>query len=241
MTSEKILTETHGSVLEVTLNNPEKLNCMGFEMLTALDEAVSKAASEEEIKALLIRGAGERAFSTGADLKEFQSLPTEKADEWIEYGNEVFNRIEELPKPSIALIKGYAVGGGLELALSCDFRIGAETAVLACVELQHGWLPGWGGMTRLRRLIGEARAKEMVMLCEKIPAGRALEMGLLHRVYPEDVLKTELDKLFDHLCGLNSEAFKLAKAVLMDPNRTTGGVDVQFDVMAMKIANTKPD
>lgn len=128
MTLKKILTRKRGSVLEITLNNPGKMNCMGFEMLRALDAAVRKAAGMDEIKALLIRGAGERAFSTGADLKEFKSLPPENADEWIELGNEVFNRIEQLPKPSIALITGYAIGGGLELALSSDFRIGSRTA-----------------------------------------------------------------------------------------------------------------
>jgi enoyl-CoA hydratase/carnithine racemase len=214
---------------------------MDFEMLMALDAAVLKAGNDDGIKALLIKGAGERAFSTGADLKEFQSLPREKADDWIEFGNEVFNRIEQLPKPSIALIKGYAIGGGLELALSCDFRIGSGTAVLASVEVEHGWLPGWGGMTRLRRIIGEARAKEIVLLCEKIPADRALEIGLLHRVFEEEILRTELDKMLDHLCGIRSETFKLAKSVLMDQNRTTGGADVQFDVLAMNLANKKQE
>ena len=241
MTSEKILAQARGRVLEITLNNPDKLNCMGLEMLRALDAAVRNAAGEAEIKALLIQGAGERAFSTGADLKEFQSLSPEKTDEWIEFGNEVFNRIEQLPKPTIALIKGYAIGGGLELALSCDFRIGSESAVMASVEVQHGWLPGWGGMTRLRRIIGEARAKEVVMLSEKIPAGRAFEIGLLNRVFKDETMKTELGKFLDHLCGIEAETFKLAKSALMDPNRTTHGVDVQFDMLAMKSANTTSD
>lgn len=241
MTSEKILTEKRGDALEIVLNNPDKMNCMGFEMLRALDATISAAVSDNGIKALLIRGAGERAFSTGADLREFQSLPPNKADEWIEYGNEVFNRIEKFPKPTVALINGYAIGGGLELALSCDFRIGRETAVIASVEVQHGWLPGWGGMTRLRRLIGEARAKEVVLLCEKIPAGRALELGVLHRLFTDDSLEAELDKMLLHLTGLEPVTFKLAKSALIDPDRTTRGADIQFDVMAMKIANTQKE
>ncbi|MFC2115379.1 enoyl-CoA hydratase/isomerase family protein [Bacteroidota bacterium] len=239
--TDKILVNKRNHVFEITLNNPAKMNCMGFEMLYALDEAVSKAGKDSEVRALMIKGAGERAFSTGADLKEFQALPDEKADEWIEFGNSVFNRIERLQKPSLALINGYAIGGGFELALACDFRLGTQSAILASVEVQHGWLPGWGGMTRLRRLIGESRAKEVVLLCEKIPAQRALEMGLLTRVLSGGAEDPELEKLLDHLAGLNPDAFKQAKSVLMDPDRTTYGPDVQFDVLAMKAANTKAD
>jgi enoyl-CoA hydratase/carnithine racemase len=234
----KILTSKKERILEITLNNPEKLNCMGFEMLHALADAVDGALADNGVGALLFRGAGERAFSTGADLKEFQSLSPEKADEWIEFGNRVFNRIDTSPKPTAAFINGYAIGGGLELALACDFRFGTASAVLASVELQHGWLPGWGGMTRLRRLLGEARAKEMVMLCEKIPADRALDMGLLTRVLDEGREEEELNKLIEHLSNLKPAAFKLAKTVLMDPDRSTEGADVQFDVLAMNLANS---
>lgn len=239
--SDKILVTTRESVREITLNNPAKMNCMGFEMLRALKAALSEASADPSVRVVLIRGAGDRAFSTGADLKEFQSLPPEKADEWIEFGNELFNMVEDLPKPTTALINGYAIGGGLELALACDFRLGTQSAVLASVEVQHGWLPGWGGMTRLRRLLGESRAKEVVLLCEKIPAGDALRMGLLTKILSEGKEDQELSALTDHLSTLDPEAFKLAKSALMDPHRSTRGADLQFDVMAMKIANTQSD
>ncbi|HEC45071.1 MAG TPA: enoyl-CoA hydratase/isomerase family protein [Bacteroides sp.] len=235
----KIVTEVNGKVLDIILNNPDKMNCMGFEMLRALDKAIEDAANNKDIRVVQLRGAGERAFSTGADLKEFDKLKPEQADEWIEFGNAVFNKVEKMPKPVVAMINGYAIGGGLELALACDFRLGTESAVLASVELQHGWLPGWGGMTRLRRLIGEAKAKEMVMLCEKIPAHRALEMGLLTKVLKRDSEQEELEKILEHLSSLKPEAFKLAKSALMDSDRTTEGADIQFDVHAMNLANSK--
>lgn len=225
--------------MEIILNNPDKMNCMGFEMLYALEDAIRNAATNNDVRAVLIRGAGERAFSTGADLKEFNSLPEEKADKWIEAGNNIFNMIEELPKPCLAFINGYAIGGGLELALACDFRFASKTAVLASVELQHGWLPGWGGMTRLRRFVGEAKAKEIIMLCEKIPAETALEIGLLTRVFRQGTEEEELKSILDHLTQLKSEAFKLAKYALMDQNRTTRGTDIRFDVLAMKLANSQ--
>lgn len=239
--ADKIKLKLSGKVMEITLNNPDKMNCMGFEMLYALEEAVLSAASDDEVRALLIRGAGDRAFSTGADLKEFNSLSEEKAEAWIEKGNEIYNLIEDSPKPCVAYINGYAIGGGLELALACDFRFASEKAVLASVELQHGWLPGWGGMTRLARMFGEAKAKEIIMLCEKIPASRALEMGLLTRVFKEGSEEEELNRMLDHLTKLKPEAFKLAKSAIMDPARTTRGTDIRFDVLAMKLASSNTE
>jgi len=231
---EKIILEIENKVAFVILNNPAKMNCMGFQMLHELEETLSEVERNADVHVVVFKGAGERAFSTGADLKEFQSLSGEKASEWIEYGNQVFNQIENLKKPTVAFINGYAMGGGLELALACDFRIGTESAILCSPELQHGWLPGWGGMTRLRRLLGEVKAKEVIMLCEKIPAREALEMGLLNRIENED--GTVMMRLLEHLGSLKNSAFVLAKTALQNPNRTTSGVDIQFDVLAMQIA-----
>ncbi len=237
--SQKILQQKHDRVLEITLNYPDKLNCMGFDMLRALDDAVRHAAADPGVRVLMIRGAGERAFSTGADLTEFRSLSEKQVDEWIALGHAVFNRIEKLPKPTVALINGYAIGGGLELALACDFRVGTPSAMLASVELQHGWLPGWGGMTRLRRLIGESRAKEVVMLCEKIPAPRALELGLLTRILDKGIEDPGYQALIDHLSGIHPGTFREAKTILMDPSRTTTGEDVRDDSLAMKAARKR--
>jgi enoyl-CoA hydratase/carnithine racemase len=233
MNSTKIIYELKDNAAFITLNNPTKLNCIGFQMLYELEEALIKIENDKEVKVVVFRGSGERAFSTGADLKEFGLLNEAQKVEWIQLGNKVFNRIENLNKPTLAYIDGYVMGGGLELALSCDFRIGTETAVFCSPELQHGWLPGWGGMTRLRKLIGEAKAKEVVMLCERIPAGKALEMGLIHRIHSTQA--DTLNHLINYLKTIKTAAFRLAKAVLTDPNRSTDGVDVQFDILAMQI------
>jgi enoyl-CoA hydratase/carnithine racemase len=234
MKTKKIIYKYKNNVAYITLNNPSKLNCMGFQMLNELNDSIAKVEKDNTIKVVVIQGAGERAFSTGADLKEFQTLPNEKQTLWIEFGNEVFNRIENLKKPTIAFINGYAIGGGLELALSCDFRIGTISTIISSPELQHGWLPGWGGMTRLRRLIGEARAKEVVMLCEKISAADALNMGLLNKIENEE--NEILSKCINHLSALKNSAFILAKMALQNPARSTYGDDIQFDVLAMQIA-----
>ncbi len=238
---KKILYRKTGKVSEIILNNPQKLNCMGFDMLRGLEEAVEKVRRDTGPGAMLIRGSGDRAFSTGADLKEFGALTDEQAVLWIELGNRVFNEIEHLPIPTVAVIRGYAMGGGLELALACDFRLGTPEAVLSSPELQHGWLPGWGGMTRLRRLVGEARAREVVMLGERIDAASALRLGLLTRVLGAETGEKELRSFLEHLTGLDPLAFRLAKQALMDPGRTTGGHDVEFDILAMQACRKKSE
>ena len=213
---DKIIVQRSDGVLVITLNNPAKLNCMGIEMLQALDKAIETAEKDHSVRIVLIKGAGERAFSTGADLNEYRSLSPEKTSDWLEYGIKIFNRIEKLPKPTVAMINGFAMGGGLELALACDFRLGTSTAILSSPELQHGWLPGWGGMARLRRLIGEAKAKEVVMLNERIPAIQALNLGILTRVLTNGQENQELEAFLKHLSGIEPEVFALAKEALME-------------------------
>ncbi len=236
--SNKIISETRGKTAIITLNNPEKLNCMGFEMLHAISDSLDRVEQDPDLNVLLIKGAGDRAFSTGADLKEFRSLSSEQAEEWIILGNSVFNRIAGFPRPVVALLDGYAIGGGLELALACDIRVGTSQTVISSPELQHGWLPGWGGMTRLRILLGEARAKEVVMLNDKIHADEAMRLGLLTRVLKVGDEEKDLESILFHLASLSPKAFRLAKAALMDPGRTTSGSDLQFDILAMNIANS---
>lgn len=233
MDSDKVLITHKDGILTIKLNNPAKLNCMGFAMLGQLNEAINEAENSEAVKVVLIKGAGERAFSTGADLKEFKALkPAEQAN-WIELGNSVFSKIESLNKPTVAYIDGYAMGGGLELALACDFRVGTPKAVLSSPELQHGWLPGWGGMTRMRRLFGESVAKEVIFLCRKIDAEKAMGLGMLTCLVVNDTSE-EFTSIIQHLSALDSSVFMLAKAALGDEFRTTKGVDVKFDVLAVQ-------
>lgn len=237
MNLKKIIYYIENQTAFIVLNNPTKLNCIGFQMLSELDEVLTEIEENYQVRVAVIKGAGEKAFSSGADLVEFQSLKEKDVEKWIQIGNNVFNKIENLSKPTIAFINGYAIGGGLELALSCDFRIGTEIAVFASPELQHGWLPGWGGMTRLRRLLGEVKSKEIVMLCEKITANKALEMGLINAINSKN--EDAVNKLINHLKTINPVSFMLAKSALMDDERTTYGVDVQFDILAIKNANRK--
>ena len=161
-----------------------------------------------------------------------ETLEENEVKRWIEFGNEINNKIETIGKPTVAFINGYAMGGGLELALACDFRLASQTAILSSPEVSNGWLPGWGGMTRVRRLVGEANAKRIVLLCERLDANQALQMGLVTRVVTED----EVQDFMNTLIEMKPIAYALAKSAVMDATRTTSGSDVDFDVLAVKIA-----
>ena len=227
-----IITELKEGLLTIRLNYPQKMNCMGFEMLEGLNNAIDFAKENKKVKAILFKGAGERAFCAGANIKEFETLEENEVKWWIEFGNEINNKIETIGKPTAAFIKGYAMGGGLELALACDFRLASQTAILSSPEVSNGWLPGWGGMTRVRRLVGEANAKRIVLLCERLDANQALQMGLVTRVVTED----EVQDFMNTLIEMKPIAYALAKSAVMDATRTTSGSDVDFDVLAVKIA-----
>ncbi len=228
-----VLTRREKNVLTVELNRPEKHNCIHLPMLEDLDSELRLASEDPEIRTLVIRGAGDKSFSTGGDLKAFGTLSDTDVIRWIRYGNEVFNRLEALPKPTVAVIQGYALGGGLELALACDFRIATENAVFGSPELKHGWLPGWGGMVRLRKIVGEARAKEIVLTSDSIGVERALQFGLVNRMVASSVLEKELRIFTDTLCSLDMSMVAFAKSVLGDPDGKTTGANIVLDILGV--------
>ena len=227
------------SVGKIIINNPDKMNCLDMSMLHDLDKLLLQISSNKNIGAIWITGAGEKAFSSGANLTEFTSLDEAGTEEWIKYGNNLFNKLESLPIPTIAAINGYAFGGGLELALACDIRIATETSIFAFPELKHGWIPGWGGLSRLRRLIGEAKAKYIIMLGEKINAQYALDIGIISRICPTKQLDKTVTSMLNHLIGLDPFVFEIAKNALMDVNRGTSSNDVLFEVLATQHSKKK--
>lgn len=170
------------AVVIITLDRPERANAINREMLDALRRQVADAMGDAEVRALIITGAGERAFSAGADIGQFVGLAPRDADELMAYGQEVFAQIEDCPKPVIAAINGYALGGGLELALACDFRVAGRSARLGQPEITLANLPGWGGTQRLPRIIGEPMAKELILTGRLVEAEEALSLHLVHRV-----------------------------------------------------------
>ena len=230
---KKILLEIKDRIATITINNPEKMNCLDMEMLDMLETYFLSIKKNKSANAIILIGAGGKAFSTGGNLKDFGSLSGfQEIKDWIKYGNEVFNLLENMPVATLAVINGYAMGGGLELALSCDLRIASESSVFSMPEVNHGWVPGWGGLSKIRRLIGESKAKEMLMLGERINAIEAHRIGLINRVCAQNELKILSDEISSKLSGIDPFIMEMSKSAIMDHNRTTSTNDLIFDVLA---------
>ncbi|MDI3256485.1 MAG: enoyl-CoA hydratase [Kyrpidia sp.] len=170
----------------ITVDNPP-LNVMSDRVCRELGECVDEIAAQEDVVAVIVTGAGTRAFMAGADIKEFPDrMKPGAAGEMSRELHRVLNRLDDLPKPTIAAIRGYALGGGCELALACDMRIAGEGAQLGLPEVKLGLLPGAGGTQRLPRLVGEAKAKELMFTGDPVSAAEAERIGLVNRVVPDD-------------------------------------------------------
>jgi enoyl-CoA hydratase len=196
MTSEKngeaLIMAIHMSRIDelalITLDRPEALNALSFGQLHDLNRLLDTIA-ESDARALLVTGSGDRAFSAGADIKELmgRTLVEQRAGAML--GQSVLAKLDQLPMPSIALINGYAFGGGLELALACTFRIAVPSAKLGFPEIKLGLIPGYGGTQRLPRLIGEARATEMILTGRTVEADEAERIGLVNKMVSGDLLE----------------------------------------------------
>ena len=179
----------------LTLNRPP-LNLFTLEMTRAFDQKLREISSDSSIRSVVLSGAGDRAFGAGSDIKEFPEYFATGTviDRKLRFENEVYNRLEDLPQPTVAAMKGVALGGGFELALCCDFRVGADNMKLGLPEIKLGVYPGSGGLIRLPRVIGESRAKELMFLGTFISAEQALNWGVLNRMVPEeDVVRTAIE------------------------------------------------
>ena len=202
-----------GVVTIIRLNNPP-LNLVSLRMTEALAAALASVERDEAVRAVILAGTGDRAFCAGSDIKEFPSLHGRVAEGKLIEENAAFNRLAALPVPTIAAIEGSALGGGLELALCCDLRVAASTAVLGLPEVGLGVVPGSGGTQRLPRLIGLARAKELIMLGEIIDATTALGFGLVNRVVPRGRAEPTARELAERMASRGPVAIREAKRLL---------------------------
>jgi enoyl-CoA hydratase/carnithine racemase len=181
--------EREGDIAIVTLRRPEVLNCLSFPTLKRLRRLCHELKQDLSIRAVLITGEGDKAFCAGADLKERRTMPKEHVPNFVRNIARTMDDVEALPQPTIALVNGFAFGGGTELLLACDLRIAAPHAQLGLTETSLAIIPGAGGTQRLPRLIGKARAKELILTARKIDAQEALAIGLLNRIAPEGKLR----------------------------------------------------
>ncbi len=213
--TDKIQLTLDGPVATVTLDRPDKLNALDPEMIAGLEEAAARLEHDEEACVVLLTGAGERAFCVGADVNAWAALePLDMWRRWIRDGHRVFDRLAHLRQPVIAVLNGYAFGGGLELALAADVRLAAEDAELAMPEVKIGTIPGWGGTQRLPALSGPARAKQMILSGVRIDARKAEQWGLVNEVFPREALRDEALALANAIAQNAPLSVQMAKQLI---------------------------
>jgi enoyl-CoA hydratase/carnithine racemase len=209
-----LVVEYRGTTAWVTLNRPDARNALSRDLNLELTELAQGLELNDDVRVVVLTGAGDKAFCAGADLKERREVPASEAGPYLNAIAGAIGGFADLRKPTICAMNGSAFGGGFELALACDFRILVEGSELALTEVRLGILPGGGGTQRLPRLIGEARAKELILLGRRISAARAFEIGLVNQVVPRAGLKAAVDALLAELEGCAPLSVRSAKVAI---------------------------
>jgi enoyl-CoA hydratase len=219
-----ILVERDGAVATILLNRPDKLNALSIELLSTLDAELTKLASDTSVSCAILTGAGEKAFAAGADIGAMLEMSTEQARGFSELGHRVCSRIEKAPFPVIGAVNGFALGGGCEIALSCDFLYASDKAKLGQPEVNLGVMPGFGGTQRLARRVGIGRARELCYTGDAIGADEALRIGLVNAVVPHAELLPKVKEVAGKIASKGRLAIAQCKRVLFS------GEDVPLDV-----------
>ena len=210
-----LLTSVEGNILTITINRPDKLNALNAEVLNELNDVFNDIYVNPNISGVILTGAGSKAFVAGADISAFSTLDTKQGEELARTGQEIFFKIENCPKPVIAAVNGFALGGGCELAMSCHFRIAATHAKFGQPEVNLGLIPGYGGTQRLTQLVGKGRAMQWIMTGEMIDSEKALVTGLVNAVFPSEEL---LAKCADILLTIFSKSPQAVAKVITAVN-----------------------
>jgi enoyl-CoA hydratase len=205
-----VLFEQRGAIALVTMNRPKALNALNNDTLGELNKVLDTIAGERGIKGVIITGSG-KAFVAGADISQMADYNPQQARSYMKAAQETFNRIEQMEKPFIAAVNGYALGGGCELAMACDIRIAADKAVFGQPEINLGLIPGFGGSQRITRLIGPGMARELLYTGRTVPAEEAKALGLANRVVPADSLLDEAFKMMEVIVSKSGVAVSYAK------------------------------
>ncbi len=231
MEYNNILVNANGYILTITINRPNQLNALNKETISELNQALTAADSEKNVGVVIITGSGEKAFVAGADIKEFASFSIEKGKELAAEGQKkLFNLVENLTKPVIAAINGFALGGGLELAMAAHIRIASNNAKLGLPEVSLGVIPGYGGTQRLAQLVGRGKAFEMITTAGMIDAEEAKSWGLVNHVVSQEELMPLAEKIASKIINNSPNAISAAiKAVNANYQDGVNGFAVEVD------------
>ena len=235
MTYQTILLEKNERVAVLTINRPDKLNALNAQAKADIRQALEEVKKDVSVDVLIITGSGEKAFVAGTDIRELTELNGDSGKKLAMAGQEVFSLIENLGKPVLAAVNGYALGGGCELALACHIRVASENAKFGQPEVNLGVIPGYGGTQRLARLIGRGRAMEMILWGEPIDARKAMDIGLVNRVVPLSELMKVSIEMAHNLSTKSQVAVRLAlKAVNMtEETNLTDGLELEASLFGV--------
>ncbi|HEX5123737.1 MAG TPA: enoyl-CoA hydratase-related protein [Rhodanobacteraceae bacterium] len=229
-----LLSEDRGAIRTITINRPDKLNALNRETIGELSLAFEQARHDDAVRVVMLAGAGEKAFVAGADISELATLSPIEARERSRQGQAMMRKVETLGKPVVARIQGFALGGGMELAMACHLRVASEKAKIGQPEINLGLIPGFGGTQRLLRLAGQAAALELCLLGQPIDAQRAFALGVVNRVVAADKLDEEVAAIADQLAA----SAPIALAGILDAVLTGGecALDQGLDYEAQTFA-----
>ncbi len=232
---------TEGPVATVKINRPAKFNAMNVDVARELIRAFESIALEEKILAVVLTGEGEKAFSAGADIEYMSKITPDESVEYAKLGQLLTHTVEVLPQPTIAAVNGYALGGGCELALACDIRIAAETAQLGQPEVTIGIPPGWGGTQRLMRIVGIAKAKELVYTGRKVKAEEALSIGLVNMVVPLESLADEAAAMAGAIAANSQMGVRMSKVAINTGRNADLATGLGVELLAWRNCFTHED
>ncbi|MGI8545329.1 MAG: enoyl-CoA hydratase/isomerase family protein [Aridibacter sp.] len=233
-----ILVEKHDGIAVITINRPDKLNALNSKVHEEGVAALDELRNDEKIRVVVFTGAGEKSFIAGADISEFagKTPVTQRA---VFQNRTLFNSIDTFPKPVIAMINGFCLGGGCELALACDIRIASENTKLGQPEINLGIIPGGGGTQRLTKLIGEGKSMEMILTGDMIDAETALSLGLVNHVYPAEELEENTMKLANKIASKSPIALQMAKEAVKTASKSNldEGLRREVDLFAITFSS----
>ncbi|MCW3078230.1 MAG: Enoyl-CoA hydratase [Bacteroidetes bacterium] len=230
-TSEYILTEVTNGVLVITINRPDKLNALNKQTIEELHETLVDAENVNEIRAIILTGSGEKAFVAGADISEFANFSVEQGKQLSSIGHfKIFNFIENYNKPIIAAVNGFALGGGLELAMACHIRVVSDNAKMGLPEVSLGVIPGYGGTQRLAQLVGKGKAFEMIVTADMISANDAFKWGLANYVTTQNELLNKCFEITKKIASKSPTAIRTAiKVINAGYNNNLNGFEVEIE------------
>jgi 3-hydroxypropionyl-coenzyme A dehydratase len=228
-------------ICTVKINRPDKLNAMNMDVAKELVTLFESLGKDDSVKVIILTGEGDKAFSAGADIEYMSKISPDESEEYAKLGQLVTATVENVKQPTIAAVNGFALGGGCELAMSCDIRIAANTAKMGQPEVTIGIPPGWGGTQRLMRIVGIAKAKELVYTGKMIKAEEAREIGLVNQVVELSTLMEETMKMAKTIASNSSIAVRMSKSAINKGRNADLDTGLGIELLAWRNCFTHPD